>query len=84
MRAAWRALPLAMIFLASAAAAPSSLTPYGRMDQNLTLQQPGNKAAVNGVTSDNAKAVVKAGDGSGSCGRSSLFGVRGSEDLGAG
>jgi predicted porin len=81
MRAAWRALPLGVIFLASAAAAPSSLTLFGRIDQNLTRQQPGNKASVNGVSSDNAKAVVQVSDGSGYCGRSPLFGVRGSEDL---
>jgi GBP family porin len=84
MRWAGRALILAAVFLASPVAAQSSLTVYGRIDQNLTLQKPGSQASANGVASDNGKSVVKLSDGSGYYGRSSLFGLRGVEDLGQG
>jgi predicted porin len=84
MRSARRALPLAAFFLTSPVAAQSSLTVYGRIDQNLTLQKPGSQASANGVASDNGKSVVKQSDGSGYYGRASLFGLRGFEDLGDG
>jgi hypothetical protein len=84
MVSARRALLLAAVFLASPAAAQSSLTAYGRIDQNLTLQKPGSQASANGVASDNGKSIVKLSDGSGYYGRSSLFGLRGIEDLGEG
>jgi GBP family porin len=84
MRWARRALLPAAVVLASPVAAQSSLTVYGRIDQNLTLQKPGSQASANGVASDNGKSVVKLSDGSGYYGRSSLFGLRGVEALGDG
>jgi general bacterial porin, GBP family len=67
---------------ASAASAQSSVTLYGRIDQNITYQDPGNKASINGAKA--GKGVVKLNDGGVNGMAGSRFGMRGTEDLGDG
>jgi len=67
----------------SVAFAQSSVTLYGRIDQNMTYQDPGNLATVKG-TADKGKGVMKINDGSVNGMGSSRLGIKGTEDLGSG
>lgn len=67
----------------SAAFAQSSVTLYGRLDTNVTVQDPGKlaRATTNGIL---GKSVTKLGDGNTNGFGGSRLGFRGVEDLGAG
>jgi len=67
----------------SVAFAQSSVTLYGRIDQNMTYQDPGNLTTVKGTASV-GKGVMKINDGSVNGMGSSRLGVKGVEDLGSG
>jgi len=67
----------------SVAFAQSSVTLYGRIDQNMTYQDPGNLATIKGTASA-GKGVMKINDGSVNGMGSSRIGVKGTEDLGSG
>ena len=67
----------------SVAFAQSSVTLYGRIDQNMTYQDPGNLATIKG-TADKGKGVMKINDGSVNGMGSSRLGIKGTEDLGSG
>lgn len=67
----------------SVAFAQSSVTLYGRIDQNMTLQSPGNYATIKGG-SGLGKDAMKINDGGVNGMGSSRIGVRGVEDLGSG
>jgi len=65
------------------ASAQSSVTLYGRIDQNVTFQDPG-KSAPGSTGAKAGKSVVKLNDGGVNGFGSSRFGLRGTEDLGDG
>lgn len=65
------------------ASAQSSVTLYGRIDQNVTFQDPG-KAVASSSGGKLGKSVVKLNDGGVNGFGSSRFGLRGVEDLGDG
>ena len=67
----------------SIASAQSSVTLYGRIDQNVTLQDPGSNASANG-TSKKGSSLVKLNDGGINGFGPSRLGFRGTEDLGNG
>ena len=67
----------------SVAFAQSSVTLYGRIDQNMTYQDPGNLTTIKG-TADKGKGVMKINDGSVNGMGSSRIGMKGVEDLGSG
>jgi len=67
----------------SVAFAQSSVTLYGRIDQNVTYQNPGNLVTIKG-TADKGRSVMKINDGGVNGMGSSRLGVRGVEDLGSG
>jgi predicted porin len=67
----------------SIASAQSSVTLYGRIDQVVTMQDPGHNASATG-TSKNGSSVVKLNDGGVNGFGSSRLGFRGTEDLGDG
>jgi len=70
---------------ATAASAQSSVTLYGRIDQNVTYQDPGNKVDINGKTAAKlGGSAVKLNDGGVNGYGASRFGLRGTEDLGDG
>ena len=69
--------------LTSAALAQSSVTVYGRIDQTVTLQDPG-KAAAASTGGKLGKSVVALRDASGVGKGGSRIGLRGQEDLGDG
>lgn len=64
------------------ASAQSSVTLYGRIDENITYQDPGKNASVAGGRA--GKSVVKLNDGGVNGIGGSRWGLRGSEDLGDG
>ncbi len=68
----------------SAAFAQSSVTLYGRIDQNMTYQDPGNLVAIKGTAGEKGKSVMKINDGSVNGMGSSRIGMKGVEDLGSG
>ncbi|HOX68219.1 MAG TPA: porin [Burkholderiaceae bacterium] len=68
---------------ASVAVAQSSVTLYGRIDQNITYQDPGKNAAASSG-GRLGKGVTKLNDGGVSGFGNSRWGLRGSEDLGDG
>ena len=68
---------------AGAASAQSSVTLYGRIDQNVTYQDPGKNAAASSG-GKLGKAVTKLNDGGVNGFGGSRWGLRGSEDLGDG
>lgn len=70
-------IALAALAAAGAASAQSSVTLYGRIDANVTYQDPGS--AVNG-----GEAVWKMNDGTTNGVGGSRWGLRGTEDLGGG
>lgn len=65
------------------ASAQSSVTLYGRIDQNVTLQDPGRNQSANG-TSKNGSTLTKLNDGSVNGFGGSRLGFKGTEDLGNG
>ena len=65
------------------AAAQSSVTLYGSIDQNVTFQDPGKNAAASSG-GKLGKSVIKLNDGGVNGMGSSRWGLRGSEDLGDG
>lgn len=65
------------------ASAQSSVTLYGRVDQNVTLQDPGKDAATSSGNK-NGKMVTKLNDGGTNGLGSSRIGFKGTEDLGNG
>jgi len=65
------------------ASAQSSVTLYGRIDQNVTLQDPGHNASANG-TSKIGSSLVKLNDGGVNGFGGSRLGFRATEDLGDG
>ncbi|MEI7464203.1 MAG: porin [Burkholderiales bacterium] len=67
----------------SIASAQSSVTLYGRIDQIVTLQDPGSQAKANG-TSKKGSALTRLNDGGVTGLGSSRIGFRGTEDLGDG
>jgi GBP family porin len=67
----------------SVAFAQSSVTLYGRIDQNMTLQTPGNSATIKGGSSK-GKEAMKINDGGVNGMGSSRIGMKGVEDLGSG
>ncbi len=73
----------------SIASAQSSVTLYGRLDQNVTLQHPGKNAAATGTGTGAAasrlgKSVVKLQEGNVNGLGGSRLGFKGTEDLGSG
>lgn len=68
------------------AMAQSSVTLYGRIDQNLTYQEPGNAAKIvsTQTTASKGRTSMKINDGGVNGMGSSRFGLRGVEDLGDG
>lgn len=67
----------------SIASAQSSVTLYGRVDQNVTLQDPGKKALISTGNRD-GKNIVKLNDGGVNGLGASRVGFKGTEDLGNG
>jgi predicted porin len=73
----------------SIASAQSSVTLYGRVDQNVTIQDPGKNATSNGLATSNplakgGKATTKLNDGGTNGYGGSRIGFKGTEDLGNG
>lgn len=68
---------------AQGAHAQSSVTLYGRVDANVTYQDPGSAASVN-AGGPVGEAVVKLNDGATNGVGGSRWGLRGTEDLGGG
>lgn len=71
----------------SIASAQSSVTLYGRVDQNVAIQDPGKRATSNGVaiaSGQGGKATTKLNDGGTNGYGSSRIGFKGTEDLGNG
>ncbi len=66
----------------SIASAQSSVTLYGRVDQNVTLQDPGKNALISGIR--DGKMTTKLNDGGTNGFGSSRIGFKGTEDLGDG
>ena len=67
----------------SIASAQSSVTLYGRIDQNVTLQDPGRQAKV-AVNSKPGSSVTKLNEGNTNGLGGSRLGFKGTEDLGSG
>ena len=67
----------------SIASAQSSVTLYGRIDQNVTLQDPGKNAAAT-TNGKPGKSVTKLNDGNVNGLGGSRLGFKGTEDLGSG
>lgn len=71
----------------SIASAQSSVTLYGRVDQNVTIQDPGKQATSNSVaiaSGQGGKATTKLNDGGTNGYGASRIGFKGTEDLGNG
>ena len=75
-------IALAVLAATGAASAQSSVTLYGRIDANVTYQDPGSSASVAGGAPGDA--VIKMNDGGTNGVGGSRWGLRGSEDLGGG
>ncbi|MGA0609912.1 porin [Caldimonas sp. KR1-144] len=75
-------IALAVLAAAGAASAQSSVTLYGRIDANVTYQDPGSSASVAGGAPGDA--VIKMNDGGDNGVGGSRWGLRGTEDLGGG
>jgi predicted porin len=67
----------------SVAFAQSSVTLYGRIDNNMTWQNPGNEATIKGGA-QKGRAAMKINDGGVNGMGASRLGVKGTEDLGSG
>jgi GBP family porin len=67
----------------SVASAQSSVTLYGRVDQNVTLQDPGKNALISSGNRDGS-LITKLNDGGTNGFGSSRIGFKGTEDLGNG
>lgn len=76
-------IALAVLAAAGSASAQSSVTLYGRIDANVTYQDPGSSASVNSG-GEAGEAVIKMNDGGTNGVGGSRWGLRGSEDLGGG
>jgi general bacterial porin, GBP family len=76
-------IALAALAAAGAASAQSSVTLYGRVEANVTLQSPGNNASVN-TGGERGGDVWKLNDGGVNGIGGSRWGLRGNEDLGGG
>lgn len=76
-------IALAAIATVGAASAQSSVTLYGRVESNVTLQSPGSKASVN-PGGELGGDVWRLNDGGRNGIGGSRWGLRGNEDLGGG
>lgn len=76
-------IALAAIATVGTASAQSSVTLYGRVESNVTLQSPGNNASVN-TGGELGSDVWKLNDGGVNGIGGSRWGLRGNEDLGGG
>ncbi len=76
-------IALAAIATVGAASAQSSVTLYGRVESNVTLQSPGSNASVN-AGGEKGGDVWRLNDGGRNGIGGSRWGLRGNEDLGGG